>query len=494
MTPSNRLKLNLVLISVLVFYWFLDHPIPDAVTPYDEIALTTSSPIATLSPDLKQLTTDAEVIRKITQAHPGQTSLVALSTDSATQAATRLLIARATQNLDLVLSEWRIDEPSILLAASLLDATERGVKVRLMIDDHALHVSDKTLFALARHPLISIRVFHPQHRVSNYAGIRLWDFFSGLTSQQQNLREQSIVVDDLLAIQGGAYGDGNALGRDYLLAGVALHGMRKHVDQLWQHPLSKDIAEVFPEHPSILHNLHPRDKKINLIYQAVQRYAYDKSTVQSKKVSPFNASNLIKNIDSNWNHSPYLHSEATQEQVSLSLLELIQNARTSIHIQTPTPYFPNNVLQAIAAARQRGVPIKLTCDSMPSNQSARDFVRYRAQRDRLIAMGIQIREFKPEFQAEHSGISRNTHAILIDQNSFYTGHFKLFADARTSVPASAFIIKDPMIINRVAAALEHNFTSQQVWNPQTDQPDQEAGLWRKFAYRLLGWWQAFREE
>lgn len=494
MTPANKLKLNLALLSVLVFYWFLDQPIPDAATPYDEIALTTSTPSATFSPDLKQLTTDAEAVRKITQAHPGQTSLIPLLTDSASQASTRLLIARATQNVDLILSEWRIDEPSILLAAALLDATERGVKIRLIIADHALHVSDKTLFALARHPLISIRVFHPQHRVSNYAGIRLWDYFSELKSQQQSLRDQSIMADDLLAIQGAAYGYNHALGRDFLLAGSALNSMRKHFDQVWQHALSKGIAETFPEHPFILHNLNPRDRKINIIYQAVQRYADTKPSAQGNATSPLSTNNLIAKIDSNWTHSSYLHSDAKQGQVSLRLLELIQAARSSIQLQIPAPNFPSHILQALAAARQRGVEINLLCDSMTSNQSAPDFVRYRTQRQDLIAMGIQIREFKPEFQAKNSGISRSTQAMLIDHSTLYTGHFKLFADAKTSAPASAFIIKDPTIINQVATALERNFTSQQVWNPQTDQPDQEAGLGRKIAYRLLGWWQVFREE
>ncbi len=131
---------------------------------------------------------------------------------------------------------------------------------------------------------------------------------------------------------------------------------------------------------------------------------------------------------------------------------------------------------------------------MTSNQDALDFVRYRAQRQELIAMGIQIREFKPEFQAKNVGISRSTQVMLVDHETLYTGHFKLFADAKTSAPASAFIIKETAIVNSVATALESNFNSQQVWNPQTDQPDQKAEFGRKIVYRLLGWWQAFREE
>ncbi|MBI3713379.1 MAG: hypothetical protein HY253_10525 [Burkholderiales bacterium] len=494
MTPSNRLKLNLVLIAVLVFYWLLDQAIPDAVTPYDDIVLSASTPITPLSPDLKQLTTDAEGIRKITQAHPGQTSVIPLATDNASQIATRLLIAQATQKVDLILSEWRIDEASTRLAATLLDATERGVKIRLTIDDRTLQFSDKTLFSLARHPLISIRVFNPQHRVSNYAGIRLWDYFSGLKPQHQSLREQSIMVDDLLAIQGGIDGDGNAVARDFLIAGVALNSMRKHFDQVWQHPLSKDIGEVFPEHPFILHNLSPRDKKINVIYQTIQGYARTRLSLSDNQNFALNSSNLAEKINGNWTHSTYLHSDMAHEQIDLRLLELIQDARSSIQLQIPAPNFPSSIRQALAAARQRGVHITLLCDSMTSNKSAAEFVHYRNQRKSLIAQGIHIREFKANFQAESSGISRNTQVMLIDHNTLYTGHFPLFSDAKNSPPASAFIIKEPLTVKKMSDALEHNFSSQQVWNPQTDKPDQEASFWRKCAYLFLRWWQVFREQ
>ena len=131
---------------------------------------------------------------------------------------------------------------------------------------------------------------------------------------------------------------------------------------------------------------------------------------------------------------------------------------------------------------------------MASNHSATAFARYRSQRKRLVAMGIQIREFKPEFQAKHSGLSRHTQLILIDHNTLYTGHFTLFADAKTSTPASAFIIKDPLIIDSVAMAFERDFTSQQVSAIQTNQPDQDSGFWRKMAYHGLAWWLELREE
>lgn len=478
MSPSNRLKLNLALLSVLVFYWFLDQAIPDAATPYDGITITTDVRPAGQTSELKQLTTNAEKLRSLTQAHPGLSNLVPLPTDGASQAASRLLIARATQHIDLVLSDWRVDEPSTLLAAALLDATERGVKINMLIDDRALHVADKTLFALARHPLIQIRVFQPKHRVSNYAGIRLWDTFFEFFPRQATLREQSMLVDDLMAIQGGAYGEGNAIGRDFLLTGQALISMRKHIDQLWQHPLAKDIATVFPEHPYILHNLNPRDKKINVIYQAVQSHAQANEGAANKSASLLDVSN--------WGRSSYLHASSDQAPINLRLLELIHEARSSIQLQTTTPYFPKALLQALATARQRGINIQLLCDSMSSSQSASDFARYRAQREQLIAMGIQIREFKSNFRADIEGIARHTQVMLIDKNTLYTGHFNLFTPS--TAPASGLIIKDAETIARIGRALDMNHASSQVWNPHTEPLDQVESMWRKISYRLVGWW------
>lgn len=488
MTPNNRLKLNVALIAVLAFYWFLDRPIPDAVMPYDTQNIALSPMSSSPDKDLKQLTTDAEYIRKLTQAHLGQTSLIPLTHVDSSQAAMRLLIAQATQHIDLVINEWRIDAANTRLAAALLDATERGVKIRISIDDHNLNIADKTLFALARHPLISIRIFAPQHRVSNYAGTRLWDYFHQFKSREQNLREQEIIVDDLLAFQAGMGSDVNATGRDYLVAGVALGGMRKQFDHIWQHARSQDIADVFPEHPFILHRLGPRDKKINLIYQAIQAYASDNRLLQNSQANVLDRNALFESIDRDWTHSSYLYNSKPNEAMDLRVLKLINDARRTIQLQIPAPLFSDSLVQALAAAKQRGVRIQLLCDSMISNASARDFVRYRKQRDQLLAIGIQIGEFRPDFQATQHGIARTTSLMLIDQDTLYTGHVPRIDDHIQARPTSAFIITEPRLVNEVSAAFMHNATSPHIRQPQTGQPDQASSFWRTLIYRFLEWW------
>ena len=56
---------------------------------------------------------------------------------------------------------WSTDNVGILASEALLRAAERGVKVRVIVDDLLIDAPDKTLLALAKHPNVDIRIYNP---------------------------------------------------------------------------------------------------------------------------------------------------------------------------------------------------------------------------------------------------------------------------------------------------------------------------------------------
>lgn len=60
---------------------------------------------------------------------------------------------------------WSTDNIGILASEALLRAAERGVQVRVIVDDLLVDAPDKSLLALAKHPNIEIRIYNPQHSV-----------------------------------------------------------------------------------------------------------------------------------------------------------------------------------------------------------------------------------------------------------------------------------------------------------------------------------------
>ncbi|AXQ10154.1 hypothetical protein BCR61_17265 [Xanthomonas oryzae pv. oryzae] len=102
-----------------------------------------------------------KVVAPLQQAHTDQTGMVILS-HNVDAFAVRALTARAAgRSLDLQYYIWHADFTGNLLHEELLRAADRGVRVRLLLDDMNIHGSDSVLAALDSHPLIEIRLFNP---------------------------------------------------------------------------------------------------------------------------------------------------------------------------------------------------------------------------------------------------------------------------------------------------------------------------------------------
>jgi cardiolipin synthase C len=97
-------------------------------------------------------------------AHPKQTGVVVLDTGEAALLARAWLAdhARADRGAVLHLEHRQHRHPG---RRSLLRAAERGVKVRVIVDDLLIDAPDKSLLALAKHPNIDIRIYNPKHSV-----------------------------------------------------------------------------------------------------------------------------------------------------------------------------------------------------------------------------------------------------------------------------------------------------------------------------------------
>lgn len=94
-------------------------------------------------------------------AHPGQSGILPLADSRGAYAARVKLIRAADQYLDVQYYIWREDVSGLLLLEELRQAAERGVKVRLLLDDNGIDQLDDELAALDSHPGIEVRLFNP---------------------------------------------------------------------------------------------------------------------------------------------------------------------------------------------------------------------------------------------------------------------------------------------------------------------------------------------
>ncbi len=103
----------------------------------------------------------AAMVRPRVAAHPGQSGLHSLA-DAHDAIAARLVLADAAQrSLDVQYFIWNKDLVGKVLIERLLRAADRGVRVRLLLDDLGTMPSDEVLLAIDSHPNIEVRMFNP---------------------------------------------------------------------------------------------------------------------------------------------------------------------------------------------------------------------------------------------------------------------------------------------------------------------------------------------
>lgn len=164
------------------------------------------------------------------------------------------LADHAQNSIEVQYFIWSTDNIGILASESLLRAADRGVKVRVIVDDLLIDAPDKSLLALAKHPNIDIRIYNPQHSVGTPFHKRLLNIAVNFRGVNQRMHDKTFIVDGKIAITGGRnmaaeYFDYNHeynfRDRDALLLGNVVKSMETSFNKFWDHPLSAPVEELY---------------------------------------------------------------------------------------------------------------------------------------------------------------------------------------------------------------------------------------------------------
>src|SRR5262245_46720380 len=118
-------------------------------------------------------------------AHPNQSGSYVLDTGAEALIARAWLTDHAERTLEVQYFIWSTDNVGIIAAAALLRAAERGVKVRVIVDDLLIDAPDESLLALAHHPNLDIRIYNPNVSVGVPWYRRIWNASTDLRSVNQ---------------------------------------------------------------------------------------------------------------------------------------------------------------------------------------------------------------------------------------------------------------------------------------------------------------------
>ncbi|HBK47125.1 MAG TPA: phospholipase D family protein, partial [Xanthomonadaceae bacterium] len=220
---------SLALVSLLSLY------------AYGRFAERTRGPASQALPVAAAATPIDRAVAPLVADRPGQTGMVILA-DNVDAFAVRAMTARsAGRSLDLQYYIWHPDFTGNLLFNELLRAADRGVRVRLLLDDMNVHGSNSVLAALDRHPLIEVRLFNPT-RAREGTLMRGIELVLRFFSVNRRMHNKAWIADGRLAVVGGrnvgdeyfdAAADVNFMDTDVAVIGPAVAQTSRIFDAYW---------------------------------------------------------------------------------------------------------------------------------------------------------------------------------------------------------------------------------------------------------------------
>ncbi len=188
--------------------------------------------------------------------HPGLSGIYALRDGEDAFAARMTMIDAAARSLDVQYYIWDADVTGRLAFDGLRRAAERGVRVRLLLDDNNTPGLDPTLAALDAHPNIEVRLFNPFMQ----RGLRLMGFATDFARLNRRMHNKSLTADGAATIVGGrnigdeyfaAGGDIGFLDLDVVGVGPVVRDVARSFDAYWRsqssYPLDRLIPAATPE-------------------------------------------------------------------------------------------------------------------------------------------------------------------------------------------------------------------------------------------------------
>ena len=187
--------------------------------------------------------------------HLGQTGVVAIDDGRAAFGARVALLRTAARSVDIQTFIWRADNAGTLLFEEVVRAAERGVRMRLLLDDLNTAGTDPTLALLASHANIELRLYNPfVGRGSRAIGL-LADF----TRLNHRMHNKSFTVDNVVTLVGGRniadeyyeIGETGLVDLDIVAVGAVVQAVSNEFDLFWNsasaYPARSLIADVTPQ-------------------------------------------------------------------------------------------------------------------------------------------------------------------------------------------------------------------------------------------------------
>ncbi len=379
-------------------------------------------------------------VAPLLESHPGLAglSLVADNLDAFT---VRALSAReAGRSLDLQYYIWKPDLTGNLIVHEVLAAADRGVRVRLLLDDLNAHAKDTVLAALDRHPNIEVRMFNPSRGRASYF-LRGVEMLLRGFSLNRRMHNKAWIADGRIAVVGGrnigdeyfgAAEESNFLDADLAVVGPPVQETSRIFDAYWNSASAIPLSALVDADELSLSRL----RRVGaLLYRSKDAEPYLKQLRKSPNLKAL----LRGSRAPHWTAETHVFSDPPEKAEGAprrgdwlidAITPAFRNVRREMFISSPYFVPGDEGVAALLRMRQRDVRVSVLTNSLAATDVAAVHGGYAPYRMPLLRGGVELYELMARgpggggsglLGSSSSEASLHTKAFMVDGVTGFVG-------------------------------------------------------------------------
>jgi len=377
-------------------------------------------------------------LAELAAAHPGQSGFAIIRYGQPALAARIALADLAEKSLDVQYYIWEADATGRILTERLVRAADRGVKVRVLVDDINLSGRDAHIAALDAHPGIEIRIFNP----FKYRRFRVLDFAINLARVNHRMHNKMMIMDNALSLVGGrnigahyfaSHAKSNFRDLDIVGAGPIVRETSKVFDRFWNGPWSIPVAQLVGRP----HTMADHRSAIEAVRREIAQDNY-----------PFpietDTQSLLNRLDEIfldfvwapgeivWEDPSTIYEGTSPGRMDEALHRRLQSLEHELLIESAYFIPRDRGIEVARSLRERGVKVRVLTNSLSANDVLAAHAGYSRRRKALLRAGVELHELRPfpgpvdkKVVSGDSKAALHTKAIVFDREAVFIGSFNL---------------------------------------------------------------------
>jgi putative cardiolipin synthase len=397
--------------------------------------------------------------------------------------ATRIQMAQAAHHsLDLQYFIFTADSTGLLLSKAVLAAADRGVRVRILVDDGSTVAGDEQIQVLSAHPHIEVRVFNPFYYRGHISLFKAVDFAFEKGRVDYRMHNKLFVADNSIALVGGRnVGDeyfqvspeAQYADDDIFVGGPLVRKLSATFDQYWNSSLSIP-AQALIKGASSPEQLERRRASLNAHWRAAEEAGAD-YLKRADGGEPL-AGMLSGQLPLIWSQGTVVCDSPDKKQAVSEghhgrllyrpIAEVLARVRSEFLMITPYLVPTRDELELLKAMRARNVRVRILTNSLNSTNQLSAHSGYMHYRRQLLEEGVELYEVRSLLGATSRGTGQKQalsrygnyglhgKLLVFDRNSMYAGSMNFDKRSRLLNTEIGVVIDSPELAAQTAARFE----------------------------------------